>query len=221
MHSLFISNLWDDTPYYICWIVAMLFSSCLQEFIQSWVVVKLRETQALIRGVFSLNPLQIYDIPAFICLGIFGVIWGIPIIHTDMLKSYKNGAIIHGSGPAINLIMAFIAAVILFISVKLINWLLPINSYIVIHYFKFVIITCKVNCWLCVLNMMPIPGLDGWGLLEAFIPQFRNMDHNRKNIIIFASLLVLWATPLASLFCMVCELIYQAINYPFIMMLPH
>ena len=94
----------------------MLFSSCLHEFIHTRVTLLAREAQALIRPTFTLNPLEIYDKVALVCLAVFGIIWGISPIRTDMLKSYRRGALISIAGPLLNLALAFFFAFLIFLS---------------------------------------------------------------------------------------------------------
>ena len=211
---LFIQNLWQDTSLYFCWLIAMLFSSCLHEYIHTKVTLRMNESQALIRGTFTLNPLEIYDKLALFCLAIFGIIWGIPPVRTDMLKSYRRGAVISAAGPLLNFALAFGFAFLIFICLQfMIN---SMGRQIFDIYIKFLIVGCRVNCLLIVLNLLPIPGLDGWGILEAFFEPARNLDFTKRNIITFTAILLLWATPVANIFYRLTEIIFYIVNLPFV-----
>ena len=212
--SLFIQYLWDDPSQYFCWILAMLFSFTLHEYVHTKVTYKLREAQALVRGTFTLNPLEIYDKIALICLAIFGIIWGLPPIRTDMLKSYRKGAVIGIAGPILNAFLAFVFAFLTFLCLQFMTNALGHKIFAI--YIKFLIIACRVNCLLIVLNLMPIPGLDGWTILESFFAPVRNLDFTKRNIITFTAILLLWATPVANIFFSIQEIIFHLVNQPFV-----
>ena len=192
----------------------MLFSSTLHEYVHTLVTYKLREAQALVRGTFTLNPLEIFDKIALICLAIFGIIWGLPPIRTDMLKSYRKGAVIGIAGPILNLFLAFFFAFLTFLCLQFMANTLGHKIFAI--YIKFLIIACRVNCLLIVLNLMPIPGLDGWTILESFFAPVRNLDFTKRNIITFTAILLLWATPVANIFFGIQEIIFRLVNHPFV-----
>ena len=194
--------------------LAMLFSSCLHEYIHTRVTFWVREAQALIRPTFTLNPLEIYDKVALVCLAVFGIIWGIPPIRTDMLKSYRRGALISIAGPLLNLALAFFFAFLIFLCLQFMTN--AMGNAIIAIYCKFLVIACRVNCLLVVLNLLPIPGLDSWTILEAFFAPIRNLDFNKRNIITFTAILLLWATPVANVFYRLQEIIFHLVNQPFI-----
>lgn len=215
--SLFIQYLWDDPRLYFCWILAMLFSSTLHEYVHTLVAYKLREAQALVRGTFTLNPLEIFDKIALACLAIFGIIWGLPPIRTDMLKSYRKGAIIGIVGPILNLLLAFFFAFLAFLCLKFMTN--SLGHKIIALYINFLFIACHVNCLLIVLNLMPIPGLDGWTILEAFFSPVRNIDFTKRNIITFTAIILLWATPVARILFRLHDIIFYLVNQPFMICL--
>ncbi|MBR6373618.1 MAG: site-2 protease family protein [Victivallales bacterium] len=210
---LFIQFLWEDPSQYFCWILAMMFSSCLHEYVHTLVTYKLREAQALIRATFTLNPLAIYDKVALICLAIFGIIWGYQPIRTDMLKSYRKGAVIGIAGPILNLFLAFVFAFLTFLCLRFMTNALGHAIFAI--YIKFLIIACHVNCLLIVLNLMPIPGLDGWTIMEAFFAPVRNIDFAKRNIITFTAIILLWATPVARILYRLHDFIFYIVNQPF------
>ncbi len=210
---MFIKYLWNDPTLYFCWIIAMLFSSCLHEFVHTFVAFKLNEGQALVRRTFTLNPFEIFNKMALFCLVLFGIIWGIPAIRSDMLKSYRKGAVISLAGPLVNLVLAFIFAFLLFVCLQF--FMNNMDSRLMSIYTNFLITACRVNCILLVLYMLPIPGLDGWGLLESLFEPIRNMDFKKKTIITFTAILVIWATPISAVFYTISEKIFTLINTPF------
>ena len=101
-------------------------------------------------------------------------------------------AIVALAGPASNIIVAFIALLI----VNLFG-IFPANTILIakilyyVQYFFFYI--ANINIYLAVFNMIPIPPLDGSRLLTALLPyRYYNLIMRYERYIYFGLLALIW-----------------------------
>ena len=110
-------------------------------------------------GRMTLNPAKHLDIIGLISMLIFRIGWAKPVpVNPNNFKNYKVGNIIVSlAGVAANIITAIICVLInKYVNMYAINEI----AYAVIIY----------NVGFAAFNLLPIPPLDGWGLISSFIP---------------------------------------------------
>jgi Zn-dependent protease len=135
------------------------------EFAHAWVATRLGDDTPRLQGRVTLNPLAHVDwlgtaiLPFFTSLMGGGFIgWGRPVItNPAKLRGRLNGlALVSIAGPASNVVMAVILAVIAVATVHAV----PDLS-------RFAQRGVVLSLYLAILNMLPIPPLDGSKLLLA------------------------------------------------------
>lgn len=141
------------------WIVTL----CLHEFAHAYTAWRAGDHEVELRGYLTLNPLK-YSHPllsivlpmVFIALGGIGLPGGAVYVHTHNF-SPRTQRIISGSGPAVNAV----CAVILLVIVRLFGSASSHSAFwFGLSFLAFLQITATL------LNILPIPGLDGYGILE-------------------------------------------------------
>jgi len=158
------------------WILPVLFAVTLHEAAHAWMANKLGDTTAKALGRLSFNPLKHIDlfgtiiVPLMVLiLSNFSFVFGwakpVPINATLFKNPRRDIALSTAAGPISNLIMAFLWAVILKIT-------LSINPNSMIS--LFVILTARagiiVNLLLAYFNLIPIPPLDGSRIVASALP---------------------------------------------------
>jgi len=155
------------------WAVPVLFSIVIHEVAHGWMAYRLGDPTAKYMGRLTLNPISHIDpigtvILPLILLALGGPVfgWAKPVPfnpqnfhpHVNIRKGTMWVAI---AGPGSNLILAFIGSFILFFLRKF----LPLPP--VVDMFRAFM---EINIWLALLNLVPIPPLDGSKVLWGFLP---------------------------------------------------
>jgi Zn-dependent protease len=128
------------------------------------------------RGGLSLNPLQyIHPITSIVMPAIFLMMGGIPLpggatyIRRDLLRSKYWQSAVSLAGPAMNFVI-FLALSLPFH--PLIGWIKLDPSqekWTNLQLFMGSLAFLQLYCVL--LNLLPIPGIDGFGVIEPFLPR--------------------------------------------------
>jgi Zn-dependent protease len=149
-------------------IPAIFISLAIHEAIHAFAAYSLGDNTAKYEGRLTLNPLKHVDLYTSIVLPIITIlIFGFPVLiakpvpfDPDKVRFGEFGAAIVGvSGPISNFILAALAGLIIdFTSLPVIvsNFLLTF---------------IEINVFMFIINMIPVPPLDGSRLLYAFAPQ--------------------------------------------------
>ena len=140
-------------------IVGIAVAISVHEFGHAYSAHLLGDDTAKMYGRMTLNPAKHLDIIGLISMLIFRIGWAKPVpVNPNNFKNYKVGNIIVSlAGVAANIITAIICVLInKYVNMYAINEI----AYAVIIY----------NVGFASFNLLPIPPLDGWGLISSFIP---------------------------------------------------
>ncbi|UCV13429.1 site-2 protease family protein [Quatrionicoccus australiensis] len=153
----------------------VIFAITLHEAAHGYVARHFGDPTAWLAGRITLNPLRHIDlvgtiiIPVVILLFsggsfLFGYAKPVPVDFNRLRHPKRDMLWVAIAGPAANLFMAFCWAFMLKLA-----WALPVNDYTVplSEMSKTGII---VNCVLMVLNLLPLPPLDGGRIAVSLLP---------------------------------------------------
>jgi Zn-dependent protease len=161
-------------------IIPLIFAITAHEAAHGWVASKLGDKTALMLGRVTLNPVKHIDligtiILPFIMLILGGFIFGwakpVPIGWQNLKNPRRDMALVAIAGPLANFIMAFIWAgiaklAVLYLSNQSQPWISVTGQFLQAAA-NFGIL---INCWLMVLNLLPIPPLDGSRIISSILP---------------------------------------------------
>lgn len=152
--------------------VGWLISLCLHEFAHAYVAYRSGDHSVIARGYLTLNPLK-YTHPvlsiviplAFLAIGGIGLPGGAVWINRGAIPSKRNQSLVSLAGPFTNLVFG-IALFVPFIvgAIKDDTVVLHLNVISGLAYLGFLQFIAVL------LNMLPVPGLDGYGALEPHLP---------------------------------------------------
>ncbi len=180
----------------VVWVLPVIFAITVHEVAHGWVAKKKGDNTAFMLGRLTLNPIKHIDllgtivIPGLLLISGTGIIFGwakpVPVDSRHFKNPRKDMALVAIAGPVSNLLMA-------------IGWALLIRLAIIIES-DFVtlpliytgIAGISINLILALINLIPIPPLDGSRVLSAFLPSkwaWRYNQVERFGFIILMALL--------------------------------
>jgi len=157
------------------WALPILFAITLHEVAHGWMARRLGDPTAMMLGRLTLNPLKHVDpvgtvvVPlALLALGgfIFGWAKPVPVNYANLRHPKRDMAIVAAAGPGANLLMACGWALAMKLALAL-HGTLPWVA-VPLGYMAFAGIT--INVVLAVLNMLPLPPLDGGRVVAGLLP---------------------------------------------------
>lgn len=157
----------------------LILSAILHEIAHGFVADRLGDPTARLMGRLTLNPKSHIDpmmsiaLPLILILSgspvIFGAAKPVPVDPFNLKEGRKDMALVALSGPLTNIVLAVLASLLIkLISLPIVMNILPPLIF-AISYFLFTIIL-KYNLLLAILNLLPIPPLDGSKVFSLLLP---------------------------------------------------
>ena len=152
-----------DLPYII---ISIVIGFTLHEFAHAYVAYKFGDPTAQKLGRLTLNPIAHIDLLGAIFILLAGFGWAKPVpVNRHYFKRPKlAGVLVSLAGPVSNLLLAFIGFVGLAFLLKL-N--VPIGSNFDLY--PFFQIFVQMNLLLFAFNLIPLPPLDGYRIIEDLV----------------------------------------------------
>jgi len=157
------------------WILPVLLAVSLHEAAHAWMADKKGDSTARSLGRLTFNPLKHIDpigtilVPALM-LTFTGFAFGwakpVPVNMRNLRNPQKDMIWVALAGPASNFIMAILWAVFLNISVLFVNNESSISLFLLLM----PVAGITINVILGVLNLFPVPPLDGGRILAGLLP---------------------------------------------------
>jgi Zn-dependent protease len=173
-------------------VLGMLAGITTHEFSHAAVADQLGDHQPRALGRVSLNPLRHLDPLGTALLVLVGIGWGKPVpVNIAALRPGRTGmALVAGAGPVANLVVA-LALALIYRAADLAG-----TGGAVL---QLVYVATVVNLLLAILNLIPIPPLDGFGVLIALVPprwEYSIRRYQGYGVVLLLLLLILPNSPL-------------------------
>ena len=135
------------------------------EFGHAWVSKRLGDPTPSLQGRVSLNPAAHIDIVGFVCLLMLGFGWGKPVeINPSYYKHRRRDEmLVSFAGVFMNLVVAFASAAVM----KIVYTAAPqfIATSVGTVIWQILIGMLQINIVLMLFNLIPLPPLDGFGII--------------------------------------------------------
>ncbi len=178
----FIGLLFEKPRFFVMWVIVVMFSICCHEFAHAWVADRQGDPTPRSLGHFSLNPLKQMGPMSIVLLLIIGVAWGsVPVVPRNFKNKWSQ-LYVSAAGPVTNLILAA-AFTLLYAGMHYAGGALAREPQVVFQHVFF--LGVMINVLLAILNLLPVPPLDGWNVWGYVIPKLNNLDDGTKRVVFF------------------------------------
>jgi Zn-dependent protease len=166
------------------WALPVLFAITLHEVAHGWMASKLGDQSAKMLGRLSLNPLKHIDpigtiivpVTLLVLSGfVFGWAKAVPVNANNFKNPKTDMAWVAIAGPAANVLMVLGWAVVIKVGLLL----HPVDAVSAQFLIYSGIAGVSINLILILLNLLPIPPLDGSRVLSAFLSRPIAWQYNR------------------------------------------
>lgn len=184
------------------WALPVLFAITLHEVAHGWVARYLGDNTAAQQGRLSLNPLKHIDpigtllVPAVLLLlggFLFGWAKPVPVNFRNLRNPKKDMAVVAIAGPAVNLAMAIGWTLLLKIAL-----MQDTEQGLWLGLAQMSIAGISINLVLMVLNLLPMPPLDGGRVAVGLLPMKQAIALSKLEPYGMVILIVLMATGILS-----------------------
>ena len=162
-----LNYLFTNPLYFFIWIAALLAAITVHEFAHAWTSNRLGDPTARLQGRVTLNPLAHLDPLGTLMLLLFRFGWGkpVPFDPFNLRHPRRDSAIISFAGPAADLILATVLAIIIRLAHLTVVPQIAYNLELILTPFIVLAIT------LAVFNLIPVHPLDGGKILIGLLPE--------------------------------------------------
>lgn len=187
--NIFISELFRNPEYFWLVTLSVIPSICLHEYFHAQVALWCGDDTAARNGHLTLNPLRQMGWISLILFLVIGIAWGMVPVDRRRL-SRVQAFLVSFAGPFMNLVLALLAwCACVFLPGLVEQNRVPL---LLLHY---AFCLGLFNLVLFVINILPIPRLDGWNILSLFF-RFRAMTSEWiKGTMLLLMLLLILSFP--------------------------
>lgn len=168
-------DLFNNPLGFIYWLLALVVAITIHEFAHAWSADRLGDPTPGLQGRLTLNPLSHLDPIGTIMLVLVHFGWGKPVQFDqfNLRHPRRDSAIISIAGPAANIALAVICAIVLqllfiFRFSTITYSLMSLFVYLLAGFLKTLI---SLNVVLAVFNLIPIHPLDGFKIVGGILPE--------------------------------------------------
>ena len=159
----------------VVWILPLLFGITVHEVAHGWMASRLGDKTADRLGRLTLNPLKHIDLIGTIIVPllllsfspiVFGWAKPVPVTQQNLHHPRRDMALVAIAGPLSNCLMALLWACVM----KLGLWLMSMGLQFAVPIMLMGQAGIAINLLLMVLNLIPLPPLDGGRVVSNLIP---------------------------------------------------
>ncbi len=203
----------------VVWILPIMFAITLHEAAHGWVALQCGDKTAYAQGRVTLNPIKHIDPIGTIALPVLlvalntGFVFGwakpVPINWRYLRKPRRDVALVSAAGPAANLLMAILWAIMVKVGAILSH---DIEMAVFLIYAG--VAGIMINLVLMALNLLPILPLDGGRVLCSLLPARLAIPYSQTEPYgFFVLILLLLTNVLSYILTPIIELGYGLIGF--------
>lgn len=173
------------------WIFWVIFSITLHELAHGHTAIRLGDDTPIRSGHMTFNPLVHMGPMSLLFFALVGIAWGMMPVDPSRLRGRLGHAKVAAAGPLANFLIALFC-ILAAALVQAAGGALPGRS--AENLFTFLAVGAQLNVVLGLLNLLPVPPLDGFTVLDELWPAFHRFARHPMfpQTSLFLLLLILW-----------------------------
>lgn len=180
------ARLLEDNPVaLVSWVVVVVGSIVLHELAHGWVATWLGDDTPRAAGHLTINPLVHIPPMSWLMFALFGFAWGLMPVNPTKLRGRYAESLVAVAGPAMNILLAILGVVAIAVWLGIGQGQWSPNSSIDEPLFsntaRFLWYAVMLNVILAMLNLLPVPPLDGWRIASNLIPRFGRLWESERG----------------------------------------
>lgn len=169
--------------------ITLVFAFTLHEFAHAYVAYKFGDETAKKQGRLTLNPMQHLDPFGTILILIAGFGWArpVPVNRYFFKKPRLAGILVSAAGPLSNLLLACVGFIVGY-------GLSRMGLNITGNFNDFLNIFIQLNIVLFIFNLLPLPPLDGYRIIEDLAPndvRAKMTQYEQYGVLVFLILVLI------------------------------
>lgn len=158
----------EEIPFVL---LVLLLSFTIHEFAHAYSAYKFGDPTPKKMGRVTLNPRVHLDVFGTILIFIAGFGWAKPVLvqRSNFSSPRMMGIIVSAVGPLSNLLLAFLGMLAIYILLYF-GWMDSFSVGVKMAVSLFLEILIQLNIILFIFNLIPLPPLDGYRILEDLLP---------------------------------------------------
>jgi len=178
-----------DPEFALLQVLIVVFSICCHEYMHARTALWQGDDTAKLTGHLTLNPLKQMGLFSIILLFMMGLAFGQVPVNPARLKGRHSDALVSFAGPLTNLVLASLFFIGMVVTFKF-SFDSESSKFLV----QVLFFGAQLNLVLFLLNMLPIPPLDGFGVLRSFVPSLKTASSEFLNGAYFFILIVVFVS---------------------------
>ncbi|AJS57677.1 site-2 protease family protein [Paenibacillus sp. IHBB 10380] len=215
----------DKMPFYL---MAIIIAFTVHEFSHAYFANKFGDPTAKLLGRVTLNPTVHFDFFGIVLLLIAGFGWArpVPVNRDNFSKPRLMGIIVSAAGPISNFLLGVLGSLIYVSLVQFGVFDAITNAKLAEALYTFLQLFILMNFVLFLFNLIPLPPLDGYRILEDIVPPQARMTLKKfEQWSVFIFLLIVFIPQLRaytiSPLYRAAQGLYESFGHMFTMMLGH
>lgn len=204
--------------YIISFAAAILISLILHECAHGYVAYRCGDPTAKFMGRLSLNPAKHLDPVGTICMVVFGIGWAKPVpVNPRNFRNYRrDDFLVSIAGITLNMILFLLSTALLVGIERYVRY-----SQVMQYVYNFVYLLSSINLSLAIFNLLPIPPLDGYHLVNDTLLKGRlQLNFQQFRVMQVVLIVICLSGVLSSLLSGLHSAIYNAVLNLFYSMIP-
>ena len=178
MTEWWVTTLWQVSPALLMsWVIWVIGSITLHELAHGWQAIRCGDRTPIESGHMTWNPVVHMGPTSLIMFALLGFAWGAMPVNPSRFRGPHDRFKVSGAGPAVNVGLAVLSGLAcgLWIAVagEHVFGALEVGDDLYRNLHVFLSLGCALNVALAILNLLPIPPLDGSTMLAQLSPAYR------------------------------------------------